>query len=430
MTDLEVVPGEPMPPTDAARMAFEGMADAHDLKLYEKVVTLGDAWIAARGEMPGLAMVWYAQGLMAQYRLEDALLMAGFATDALKDSHPIAYCAALAAYGQALARTGDFAEARRQLKIMATLTGTDDGETMEKQGHTLLAISSQWAKGWRMTEGRLKSPGRGLPEQVRPWDGVTREPVAVLHEQGIGDALLIARWLPWVAKVTGHPVTWYGPELLHDWMAGLPNVRVGALSDLERVTTAACYAMSLPSLSGVQRPSDVPPPVAPHDLLTARRFHHPRRGHIRVGVCWKGSAGGWHDFERSFPYEEMAPVWAACEGVEFVNLAHEAAVPNDAPFVAVKFGSILASAHGVAGCDLVVSVDTSIVHLAGSLGVPTLAIVPTVPDWRYTWPHGGTTPFYPSVTVLRKKHMLDLGVVEKARALVEKYAQALNQRVA
>lgn len=415
-----------------ARVAFQSMQDAHDLKRWADCAALGDAWLDARGEMPALVCVWYAQALMAERRLDEALFWAAVATDGLKDADPIAAVSAFSTYGQALCRAGRWADARKELKKMCAVE-LPPGEGAEKQGHVYLAISDKWATGWGMTEGRLLSPGRGLPENARAWDGVTKEPVAVLHEQGIGDAVLIARWLPWLADYTGCPVTWYGPNLLHRWMSELhPNVRVGSIEAAEQYADigASIRAMSLPHLAGVQRSSDVPVPIANQSLKEVRLFRRPRPDHVKVGVCWAGSAGGWHDFERSFPYEEFAPVFAPLDGVEFVNLTHESPVPDGAPFTAVRFADVFDSAATIAQCDLIVSVDTAIVHIAGSLHVPTVAIVPTVPDWRYAWPHGGQTVFYPSVTVLRKRHMLDVSRVHQARQMVEKFAAHINKRVA
>jgi hypothetical protein len=412
--------------------ALSAMAEAHDAKEWARCAAVGDAWIEVRGELPALAAAWYGQSLMATYRLEEALVWTKKAVDGLQHADRIAYCSALSNYGQALARAGFFRAAKSVLKQMATLSGITDGEAREKQGHVLLSITDKWATGWAMTEGRLQSPGRGLLPNCRAWDGVTKEPVSVLHEQGIGDAILSARWLPWVAETTGHPVTWYGPSVLHRWIRALPGVQVGSIDAAQSSPDlgASCRAMSLPHLAGVRRSADVPKPVAPPELGDKHMWCRPSYGiqpvGVRVGVCWQGSAGGWHDFERSFPVEEFAPVFAPLSGVEFVNLTHQAAVSHGAPFPSALFSDVYETAELIASLDLVVSVDTAIVHLAGSLNVPTLAIVPTVPDWRYSWPGTGQTPFYPSVTVLRKAHMLDTQVLSAARGLIAQYRDALQ----
>ena len=84
----------------------------------------------------------------------------------------------------------------------------------------------------------------------------------------------------------------------------------------------------------------------------------------------------------------------------------------------------------IAGLDLVVTVDTAVAHIAGSLGVPTLVIVPTVPDWRYAWPAGRTSPFYPSQSVVRRRRGDDLQVIANVRVLMERYVAAIARTVA
>ena len=70
----------------------------------------------------------------------------------------------------------------------------------------------------------------------------------------------------------------------------------------------------------------------------------------------------------------------------------------------------------IASLDLVVTVDTLVAHLAGSLGVPTIVIAPTCYDWRYRWPGEQGSPFYPSVSVFRQQFGDDVSVLSRARA--------------
>lgn len=414
----------------AAQIAVEAMSEAHDTKQWAKCVEVGDAWIDAHGEMPALCCIWYAQSLQGVRRYEEAMQWAKVAVENIPASEPFALCAARSTYAQALSRLGLFHAARNVLKELVAVP-IDEPEAMEKQGHTLLAISDKWKRGWQWQEARLRQEHRPFPRQCRPWDGVTKEPVAILHEQGIGDSVLAGRWAPWLEQASGHPVTWYGPELLHRWMSeacSVGNIDEAAKSDDEKI--CALYTMSLPHYSGINRPSEVPAPYAPPSLLAKRQHRRPQPGHIRVGVCWKGAAIGGHDFERSYSPDEFAPIFAKLLGVEFVNLCHDAPVTPSMPFGPAWFSDIYDTGETMTTLDLVVSVDTAVVHIAGSLGIPTLALVPTIPDWRYQWPNGGGTPFYPSVTVLRRKRADDFEIVEWARGMVERYAQALNRRIA
>jgi len=106
-------------------------------------------------------------------------------------------------------------------------------------------------------------------------------------------------------------------------------------------------------------------------------------------------------------------------------LSHDADIPASAPFARQKFADIYAAGVAVAKCDMVITVDTSIVHIAGSLGVPTVCLTPTVADWRFAWPHGGTSPFYASITALRRRNIRDETLPVVARGMLEQLLPAL-----
>jgi hypothetical protein len=412
-----------------ASIALEAMAEAHDMKKWRSCSQLGDAWIAARGELPALASVWYAQSLMAVGRLSEALRWAEGAARTIPATDLVAKAAARATYAQALARAGRFTAARRQLRHLTAEPLESSRETLEKQGHVLLAIAPErWADAWRMHEARESN--KELPDGLPRWDGRKKCRVAVLHEQGIGDAVLFARWLGEVCRRTDYPATWFGPEaVLGRWIGGIPGAIVGERSQLGLLgVDAAVYAMSLPHVLECSYPEAVPLPAAPYQLeiqsLRRRSYGRPDGEPFRVGVCWKGAAHGWHDFERSFTYGTFARVCAPLEGVEFVNLTHDAEVPESAPFPRRTFEDVYETGLLASELDMVVTVDTALAHIAGSLGVPSVVIVPTVPDWRWSWPDGsevpGRTPFYPSVQVIRRRRADDLSVIARARRMIER----------
>lgn len=409
------------------QLALQGLQEAHDTRQWPHVVTLGDAWLEAQGEMPAVAATLYAEGLMVAGRVEEAVLWSGRAVNAIPAAFAVPRIAALTTYGRALARAGAYTKARTAL-AQAVKIPTDHAETQEKQGHIICAISDKWRKGWALQEQRLAEPEKALPENFRAWDGRTAEPVSILHEQGIGDAVLFARWAPQIAKITGHPVTWYGPKVLHRWMADIPGVVLGDWAVLEenREGGAGVRAMSLPHVLRCNSKWDVPMPVAPVSLQDARSAFR-SSPMLTVGVCWKGSASGWHDFERSYTPEQFAPLWALRDHVQFVNLCHDANVSDNAPFAKTEYADIYANGEAVAGCDLVITVDTSVVHIAGSLGIPTICLVPTVADWRFEWPTGHNTPFYPSVTVVRRRNIRDVSAIDTARRMLDAWTDAKQQ---
>lgn len=425
----------PLDPTIAT--AFEAMGQAHDLQQWQKVVDVGDAWYAARGGMTPTAATWYAQALQGVGRYEEAVPWAGVAAKRMPKDEPVAQIAAWSTYAQALARIGHFERAKTAM-LTAISIKADHDETAEKQGHMLacVALSTKkdvvvqgrsvprvraWAQAWQMMESRLSQADKQLPPDFRLWDGVTKEPVAVMHEQGLGDAILSARWIPHLVEQTGYPVTYYGPKILEGWMATIPGVVLG---DFDRPTPqAAVRCMSLAHHAHMQNAASIPAPYAPSTLLSERQYR-PSTGPVRIGVCWKGATVGWHNFERSYTPEQFAPVFAPLAGATFVNLAHETEAFGGLD--AAKFDDVMHTGRVVAGLDLVVTVDTGLAHIAGSLGVPTIVIPPTVPDWRWTWPRGTDTPFYPSITVVRRKRADDAGVLQVARRMTEQYAAAVS----
>jgi tetratricopeptide (TPR) repeat protein len=428
-----VLPNNPLDPTINA--AFEAMGNAHDLQQWQAVVDVGDAWYEARGGMAPTAATWYAQALQGVGRYEEAVPWAGVAAKQMPKDEPIAQIAAWSTYAQALARIGHYERARTAMTTAISIKA-DHAETTEKQGHMLAVLamtarkdvvvqgsrvsrSQLWPTAWAMMESRLGQEDKQLPPGFRLWDGVTKEPVAVMHEQGLGDAVLSARWIPALMEATGHPVTYYGPKILAPWIATIPGVIMGDFDT--PVPQAAIRAMSLLHHAHMTSPKDIPAPFAPNALLQQRAYRS-RSGSVRVGVCWKGATIGWHNFERSYTPDQFGVIYAPLSGVEFVNLAHETDVDG---LGAADFRDVMHTGEVVADLDLVVTVDTGLAHIAGSLGVPTLVIPPTVPDWRWVWPRGTETPFYPSITVCRRKRADDTSVLHVARRLTEQYAQAI-----
>jgi len=192
-----------------------------------------------------------------------------------------------------------------------------------------------------------------------------------------------------------------------------------------RLTQGVCYvrAMSLPHIFDCT-PQNIPAPIAPAFAREPLHAHRP----LRVGVCWEGSKGAYHNFDRSLTLDTAALLWEKpLSNVQWVSLQYGVEPPANAPFGKMPEGDLLDTAERVASCDVVVTVDTSVLHVAGSLNIPTIVMPPMTVDWRYSgWPGGTSTLWYPSVVVVRRDNARETEAqVRTARAVLESLVASL-----
>jgi ADP-heptose:LPS heptosyltransferase len=132
----------------------------------------------------------------------------------------------------------------------------------------------------------------------------------------------------------------------------------------------------------------------------------PSDGRRRVGLVWAGRPGHPDDANRSLPPARLAPL-AAAKNVRWYSLqkGDAAAQAREAPMELVDWTAELNdfadTAALVANMDLVISVDTSVAHLAAALGKPVWMLVPFVPDWRWMLERGDS-PWYPTMRLFRQ----------------------------
>jgi ADP-heptose:LPS heptosyltransferase len=151
----------------------------------------------------------------------------------------------------------------------------------------------------------------------------------------------------------------------------------------------------------------------------------------RIGLVWSGNPGHKRDAARSIPFYALLPLFEL--DATFVSLqkdvrASDAAVLKQAgraADIAVSLTSFAETAALIATLDLVISVDTSVAHLAGALGKPLWLLLPQVPDWRWLM-NRDDSPWYPTARLFRQDATRAWGpVIARVRAaLQETIAQA------
>ena len=329
---------------------------------------------------------------------------------------------AIAAFREAVARAPQFAQSHWNLALALLLDG-------------------QYAEGWREYEARLAVRELQRDDRITTaprWDGVARPGTTLLLtcEQGLGDALQFIRYAAPLAE-RGMRVLVRAEPPLATLLASARGVDASFRPDAAPPAfDAHLPLLSLPGVLGVV-PAAAPvatPYLAADPARRAAAAATLRRSgqRLAVGIAWSGNPAHRNDRRRSLALAALAPLFAVPgidwrslqKGVGAAEIARERSaaalvpLPGDASFDD--------TAALVAELDLVVSVDTSIAHLAGALGRPVWILLPFAPDWRWGL-DSTTTPWYPTARLHRQPAPGAWGaVIDGVAAALRALADAAN----
>ena len=307
---------------------------------------------------------------------------------------------AIFAYQKALIRAPDLAEAHWNLS------------------HALLLIG-RYEQGWREYEWRWRLPEHpAKPADLPEWRGeqlAPGAPLLVYCEQGMGDAIQFFRFLPLVRQRVAEVILACPPPLHSLFHASAPEgVRVVLEEQIPAVAAiSACQAslLSLPYLLRITL--NTLPAAVPYlrpDEVSGRRqadaVPRPEKGVLRVGVVWQGNPQNRrHYSKRCLPAELVLGRLAEVPGVRLFSLQkdREEPLPEGVTDLAPRLQSFADTAALAEQLDLVISIDTAAVHLAGALARPTWLLLPFVPpDWRWMLDRSDS-PWYPTVRIWRQR---------------------------
>jgi tetratricopeptide (TPR) repeat protein len=382
--------------------------------------------------LPGCAEAMYNRGnaLLALMRFEKALQCYDAALT-LKPDYPEAlynrgnalkelrrFDAALDSYGQALALRPDYAEAHWNESYVRLLTG-------------------DFARGLSKIEGRWTNAALGLRQRdfVQPlWlgsvplDGKT----ILLHaDQGLGDAIFFARYVPLLAA-RGARVIVEVEEPLRALMSGLEGVSACVADGTATEFDLHCPMSSLP-LAFETRLATIP--AAPYlrapapDQWAKRLGPRHRKGRPRIGLSWAGNPRHANDRNRSMALDALAPLLDVA--AEFVTLQKDVREGDQATLrkhgrlrdLGPSLRNFSDSAELISQLDLVITVDTSVAHLAGALGAPVWVLLPFAPDWRWLLDRDDS-PWYPTARLFRQSEAREWGsVVARVRDALQGFVE-------
>jgi tetratricopeptide (TPR) repeat protein len=299
--------------------------------------------------------------------------------------------AAQADLERAIALEPELADARLNLGLLALLRG-------------------RLAQGWQGFESRGKAERRRFDRPL--WLG--EEPLAgrtilLWAEQGLGDTLQFCRYVEHVAA-RGASVILEVQAPLVELLRSLPGVtRVLARGDALPGFDLHCPLLSLPLAFGTKLATI---PASPAYLAAdpareqAWRDRLGPAGKLRVGLAWSGNPVHQNDHNRSIAFEQFARLLGP--HCEFVSLQKEyrdddAAALEHSPVrdFSAHLADFSDTAALCASLDLIITVDTSIAHLAGALGKPVWILLSDAVDWRWLLERSDS-PWYPSARLVRQ----------------------------
>jgi tetratricopeptide (TPR) repeat protein len=292
--------------------------------------------------------------------------------------------------------------------------------------------------GWAKYENRWRQAkfAAGRPNFPRPiWRGetaITGKTILLCAEQGMGDAIQFVRYAPLVAALGANVLLGvYRP--LAGLMASVPGVSAviadgATLPDFDLY----CMLLSLPFVFGTELatiPSQVPYIRPDPSRIEQWRARVPNNGRLRVGICWAGSTAHVADRRRSIPLDQFTTLLSV-PGIDFVSLQKDVGVQqavvlrnHDVTQLGDDFRDFADTAAVIALLDLVITVDTSVAHLAGAMGKAVGMLVAFSPDWRWMLDRTDT-PWYPTMRLFRQSALGDWhGPLARLRAELTGVAQ-------
>ena len=439
---LDIQPNYPDAWSNAANALFA-------LGRYAEADTFLDRALDAR---PGFPEAWNIRGTlrMAQHKFEEAIGALSRAL-ALKPDYSEAYAnlgaaltkrsqlaegevalrkslslqphfaSALSNLGNNLYQQGRFKEAESCYRRAVALA-PDSPEMRHNLSMTLL-YQGDFTEGWQEYEFRT-SVVRPRPSDRPRWNGEPLEgrTLLVSVEQGLGDALQFVRFLPLLKQQAGAGRILFEcfPELarLLQTVSGCDELLLwNRTTPPETPHDSWIQLMSLPHLLHTDLnaiPAAIPYVRPNPDLVAAWRERLQADTRFKIGLVWAGNPTYSNDRQRSCRLADFAPL-SELPHVSLYSLqkgdAARAQLAEDANAYSItdladSLQDFSDTAAAVANLDLILTVDTSVAHLAGAMGRPVWTLLPFAPDWR--WLHDREdSPWYPTMSLFRQSQPED-----------------------
>jgi len=311
-------------------------------------------------------------------------------------------------------------------------------DVVSRWNHGLLQLmTGDFSHGWNEYEIRHDNAISGTRAFRYPsWNGeaLTGKTILLYGEQGIGDEIMFASCLQDIAGQAGCCFLECDDRLAALFSRSFPDIRLHG-SDRTRADSEQCQAFS-DHHKKINIDFQLPVGSLPRYFRkTINDFPH-HSGYLnadtpsvdkwrqrlqalgegpKIGISWRGGVPQTRQYLRSIPLADWLPIVSG-QGVHFVSLQYSdcsdeiTALSEDHGVTLHHWPEVITNldetAALITALDLVISVQTTIVHLAGALGRPAWVLVPYSPEWRYM-ASGKHLPWYPSITVMRQQALRD-----------------------
>jgi ADP-heptose:LPS heptosyltransferase len=256
-----------------------------------------------------------------------------------------------------------------------------------------------------------------------------REPIAgktilIYQDEGLGDVIQYMRYIPMVAA-RGARILLLVDAPLIPLLSKMPGIAECIPMSTNRSVTfdTHCGISSLPLAFGTRLetiPAKVPYlPRPDEDRINAWEQRLGPRRKLRVGLAWSGNRRHVDNANRALPLRALLPL-LGCEAT-FMSLQKETSAEDQATLreqpdivdLTAHLTDFTETAALMSCLDLIITVDTSMAHLAGALGRPTLIMLQHMPDWRWLLDRDDS-PWYPTARLFRQTEPGNFtGVVER-----------------
>jgi len=328
---------------------------------------------------------------------------------------------------------GRYDEARAQYERVLSIMPDHTGALFNLS--LLLLLQGEYPRGWAAYESRWRLLEMKKPPYAEPqWEGEDLHGKTILlnTEQGFGDSILAFRYIPAIVARGARVVLRIDRPLVR-LAASLPgNLVITPTKARPPAFDVWCSLLSLPRILGTRIdsiPADVPYLHVRPAIAERWRQRSSELAGLKVGLVWAGSPSHVNDSRRSIELEHLKPLLDV-EGATFVSLqagprATDAGrLPGKITDVSAALTDFAETAGAILNLDLVIAVDTAVVHLVGALGKPAWVMLPFSPDWRWLLDRDDS-PWYPTLRLYRQPRATDWSsVIARVAADLREYAAA------